>query len=370
MAFVFAQVNNAILQHTHFVSFYQNDAVAHHGSPGIKAQYHFFFFIFDNTNSHKYKVRSSLQTKVIYRQKAEWGIKWVILIAALSYVGFHFFQPDWKASMQLVGQHVFLWENSLLLLLILLLLPINWGVESLKWHLLCQQFEPVSRKEAFRMVLYGVSLGFWSSYSLADLAARTWHFKGKRGQAFAVVMVNRFAQAVPAFAGGIWAIIEGHLLPPHWTNLGFFWGATVALAFVIFLVARRFWWKYLKSSWRFMRSISFALFARVLGWSVLRYFVFSLQFFLMFQIFQVSLNPLLIFAGISWIFFVKSFVPSFHAVGDLGLREFSALLFFAPFGVSSQVVVCASLGIWCINILLPGLLGLLHFQSSSLSASE
>lgn len=311
-----------------------------------------------------------MQTKAIYRQKAEWGIKWVILMAALSYVGFHFFQPDWQTALASVGQHVLLWENSAWLALILLLLPFNWGVEAQKWYQLCGQFAPVSRKEAFRMVMYGVSLGFWSSYSLADLGARTWSFKGKRSQAFAAVMVNRFAQAVPAFVGGIWAITQGDIFPPHWTKLGLFWGAMVAAAFIIFLVARRFWWKYFRNSWKFMRSISPGFFAQILGWSILRYLIFSLQFFLMFQIFQVQLAPALIFAGVSWIFFVKSFVPSFHALGDLGLREFSALLFFAPFGVSSQVVVCASLGIWCINILLPGLLGLLHFQGSSFTAAK
>jgi hypothetical protein len=66
----------------------------------------------------------------------------------------------------------------------------------------------------------------------------------------------------------------------------------------------------------------------------------------------------LILAGISWIFLVKSTLPSFNFLSDFGIREFSGLVFFSLFAVSELEIVAASLFIWIINVMIPSIFGL------------
>ena len=64
---------------------------------------------------------------------------------------------------------------------------------------------------------------------------------------------------------------------------------------------------------------------------------------------------MLVLAGITWVFLAKSVIPTFNFLSDLGIREFSAVLFFDSFSVPVEPIVLASLLIWVINILIPTL---------------
>jgi hypothetical protein len=86
--------------------------------------------------------------------------------------------------------------------------------------------------------------------------------------------------------------------------------------------------------------------------------IFGTQFYLLFQLFGIALPVSIMLPGIAIIYLIKTIIPSLNIVGDLGLREVTALFYFQQFGAWQEKVVAASLLLWCINLLIPTIGGL------------
>src|SRR5690606_15079905 len=91
----------------------------------------------------------------------------------------------------------------------------------------------------------------------------------------------------------------------------------------------------------------------------LRYAVFCLQFGLLLSAFGIDFSFLKYVSAISSTFLLKSVMPSFSALTDIGMREVSAMHFFSLFGDPELNVLSASLSLWFLNIVVPSALGLI-----------
>ncbi len=96
----------------------------------------------------------------------------------------------------------------------------------------------------------------------------------------------------------------------------------------------------------------------ILGLTLLRYIVFSSQFVLMLYLSDVPVNVSELIASVSMIYLFKTILPVLGIIAEIGLREATALYFFQDYGVAEWPIVMASFSIWFVNILVPGLLGL------------
>jgi hypothetical protein len=94
---------------------------------------------------------------------------------------------------------------------------------------------------------------------------------------------------------------------------------------------------------------------KVLLISFARYFIFTLQYILLLRIFDVILPVEIMFAGVSFVFIVRSVIPTLF---DLGVRESAAVLFFTFFTNAEENILFASLSLWVINLLIPSIIGL------------
>jgi uncharacterized membrane protein YbhN (UPF0104 family) len=90
--------------------------------------------------------------------------------------------------------------------------------------------------------------------------------------------------------------------------------------------------------------------------SVLFYFTFLIQFFLLLSAFG-PVNLFSALAGISTIMLIKTIVPPV-TLGELGIREGTAVLVLSPIGVLAAAALSASLLLFVVNLLIPALIGL------------
>jgi len=249
-------------------------------------------------------------------------------------------------------------EQWPLLILIVLLMPINWLLEARKWQHLSQPIETISLSRAFKGVLTGLSLGLITPHTWGDYAGRIWHLDTeKRERAVGAVLLSRVFQMAPTLMLGLVGLFFLKQNHPSLILSGLSISLVlIVLAFIfrkkLFAISNRFLWFNVLSEYRIHTLF------RVMSLSWFRYGVFSLQFFLTMQLMGVEASALLLWSGIFWIFFAKSFIPSFSFLGDLGVREFAALYFFEPYEVAAGPIVSASLLVWTINIMLPAFLGL------------
>lgn len=245
-----------------------------------------------------------------------------------------------------------------LLLLIITLMPVNWLLEARKWQYLSRPIERIGLMKAFQGVLTGLSLGLITPHTWGDYAGRIWYLDtDKRERAIGAVLISRVFQMVPTLVLGL----LGLALLRQTKTLMVLGSFIVLLAMAVLLIIFRK--KLLKITnhllwFNVLSEYRLGTLLMVMNLSWLRFAVFSLQFFLTMHLMGVVAPNLILFGGIFWIFFAKSFIPSFSFLGDLGVREFAALYFFEPYGVAAGPVVSASLLVWTINIMLPAFIGL------------
>ena len=242
------------------------------------------------------------------------------------------------------------------------MMPLNWLLEALKWKFLVRPFSQISVSKALEAVFSGLTFGFATPRSLGDYFGRIIFLDvSKRTIAILPTVISRISQLVPTLVFGIVGVtfLLGKM---DRINIIGTWCLILLLAIGLIFYLNSKKWKGLFNPGKVFKSIQVSYKwteqLRVLTFSFLRYSVFTLQFLFVLEIMGSDASWLLLFAGVSWIFLAKSILPSFNFLSDLGIREFSAILFFEAYGLPLEPVLSASIFIWIINILFPSILGL------------
>jgi uncharacterized protein (TIRG00374 family) len=265
-----------------------------------------------------------------------------------------------------------------LFLISVFLFPVNWGLEAWKWKFLLSKIEQVSFLKAFRGILTGVTFGVITPLNLGDYAGRILQLENpERIKVIGAIFLSRIAQFFSTLLFGLASIIfiifkssgnSSQNIKDFYSLIFFLAGlAMAALIFLLFLFSvHQQILSSLKESKLFrpvyqyfeiLKLYSFKDILCVVILSLLRYLVFSLQFVLLLTFFKVSEDLFFLFMGVSFIFLVKSIVPT---VLDLGVRETAAVYFFTFFNIiDNSSILYSSLGLWIINIMLPAVLGML-----------
>lgn len=267
-----------------------------------------------------------------------------------------------------------LWDHSsgFLWLVPILLVAVNWGLEAMKWKLLSAPIVSLTLFQATRAVLTGLSLAFITPRSIGDYAGRILESPvGKREALVGAVLLNRVSQSLVTYMAGLGGLVYLFVNNALGDHAMWHWLSPLLLAATIgsgFMLMKG---RYLLLKWgrglAFLRPL-LSLFNiiglyssqeinHLLGYAFLRYCVFSLQFVLVLWLAGVALPLQALFAGVAVVFMLKSVIPAFSFLSDLGVREFSALLVFSVYAVPESQLILASLLVWCLNILIPTLIG-------------
>lgn len=89
---------------------------------------------------------------------------------------------------------------------------------------------------------------------------------------------------------------------------------------------------------------------------ILRYLVFSHQYYFLFLAFDVELPYSILIATITSVYFLASSLPTFQFL-DFAVKGSVAMYFFCILGVNEWIVVFISTLMWFLNVVLPVVLG-------------
>jgi uncharacterized membrane protein YbhN (UPF0104 family) len=261
--------------------------------------------------------------------------------------------------------------NTLSILFLIILTPLNWACEALKWQTLAKRVEKLSFTDAFRGVLVGLSFGVLMPANVADAAGRVVVLRtNNRLKAIgAALLANGFQFYVSIIFGTIgWVylvVIEASL--QRWYGFLLIFLLICTLIFGLLLLLNRQnaaqylvhfrWFGYIKPYLDVIVQYQKTELQTAFRWAVLRYLVFTLQFWLVTNIFNIKLSFLVTLMSIFVVFFAKTIIPALNFLGDLGVRETAALFVFGFFDITPTAVVAATLTLWLINILVPVLVG-------------
>jgi hypothetical protein len=301
-----------------------------------------------------------------------WWIKILVFVAVL-YLLYslvkskieHF--SEFQQSLKLL----FLPQNIFLLILLIVLTPINWAFEAWKWQKLASKVEQVNFWEAYKGVLIGLVFSTTTPMMIGDYAGKILMLKtDKRLQSIGAILLGNALQMYVSLLFGticygffiIWAnpnpillhvfiililivsLIFGIILSKNLTNINAF-------------LSKNKFFEYLKKYLGVLENYQLAELKTLFLIAVSRYAVFSIQFFLMFRIFQVNLSVSVLLVGIGIVFLTKTLISVLNSLGDLSVRELTSIYYFSFFGTDIVAISSATFAIWFVNVLLPILLG-------------
>lgn len=93
----------------------------------------------------------------------------------------------------------------------------------------------------------------------------------------------------------------------------------------------------------------------ILTLSLLRYLVFSTQYVILLRIFEVSANPIDLYAVVGLTYLFSSFIPSFSA-SEVGVKAGFAIWFAGMISDNALGATAASLFLWMLNLAVPALI--------------
>lgn len=318
---------------------------------------------------------TSLQDSYIaHHKKASWRhalsitSKLLLLVLLTGYIITEVFRNEeigWQFR-QLADDLLIKGWNWIYLILVLMV-PLNWFLESFKWQILLRPVTSISLMGAFKGVLTGLALGFMTPHSLGDYAGRIGQLgSSNRLESMGAILLGRGAQFLSTLLFGLLGLWAWYRVDSTGLGLGIFWTSLfiLGLLLLLFFFARSYFVLLCQKLWppvvRFVKVLSQYSRRQVLGifaLSLLRYLVFSSQFLILLYWLDTPLPVSTLMAGVSWVLLAKSVIPAFNFLSDLGVREFSALYFFGLYAISPAPVLTASLSIWLLNILVPTLIG-------------
>ncbi|MCG3164288.1 MAG: hypothetical protein POELPBGB_00042 [Bacteroidia bacterium] len=258
----------------------------------------------------------------------------------------------------------------------LLLMPLNWGIEALKWKLLIQRLEKISYFKSMKAIFSGVTVSVFTPNRIGEYGGRVFHLENANIiKATILTVVGSYAQLLVTIVTGLFAL--AFFLPAYGTTPGYFGVAQYIILYtlgsiiiVVFnylflntsvfssLVSRM---KFLGNYRSYGKVFSFHQskeLLKVLLLSYGRYAVFSLQFFLLLRVFDVNVNFFPALMMISMSYLVMTIIPTI-AITDFAVRGSVSLYFIGLLSDNEPGILSASFVLWLINLALPAFIGTL-----------
>lgn len=225
---------------------------------------------------------------------------------------------------------------------------VNWGLEVWRWKLSLDSLRVHTWQEAMSQVFGGLALNWILPFTSGDLIARLLPNDDKK-QVAVLIFYNRIIMLVLTVLLGAFGvyIYSAEVFELQRWPMGL---AVFSIYFISVFVRQHAEKKGYSISGRLLTKLSVI--------SVIRYAVFTFQFYLLIWIFNPELAPEMIIGGVGWVFLFRSVIPSLF--GNLGVREASAMLFFETYVPDMMLILAPSLLIWVINTVAPSILGLYY----------
>lgn len=261
-------------------------------------------------------------------------------------------------------------NNSYLILLVVVLMLLNWSLETMKWKFLIDRFHYISWNDAVKGILFGVTFSMFTPSRVGEFGGRVMALQTDRLQAIVSTLIGSMAQMVVNLSIGSLAVL-GYLMITH--QLDYYLLIAVGAIVLILIIGVHFCYYNLDIVNRLVNNHSYFTkikryidnillysspdFCRIEIYSFLRYCIYSLQYFLLLHYFSIPLSPTQAILLIPTIFFIQTVNPFNIALLDFGFRGNVALFFLSEHCNNPIQIIATTTLLWFINLIIPAVLG-------------
>jgi uncharacterized membrane protein YbhN (UPF0104 family) len=265
--------------------------------------------------------------------------------------------------------------------LVFLLMILNWCIEAIKWRDLLRNTEKFSIVNALQSVLTGLAVSIITPNRVGEYMGRILYLRNvNKFKGISVTLVGSFAQLI--ITGGFGLIGLTYYIVCIKSSLWLYilWASSlvlsILLAYVYFhlswlvdLTTRFIFFQKIKTYVEIIKRFDRKDLVRILYLSLLRYLVYTVQFYLLLQIFLVEGNFSDLLFTIWLLFWAMAIVPTI-AIAEIGIRGETALYFFLAISTNSVGIISSTTMLWFVNLILPALLGCLFIYKMKIYEDE
>lgn len=301
------------------------------------------------------------------------AIKLLIAAAAFIFIYRQVISKENFSDMLLEYREIFLNSaNGSTFIIVVVLMLVNWSLEALKWKLMMRRLETVPFTRALAAVFSGLTVSFFTPNRIGEYAGRIFHLRSaNRIKGTLVTILENLSQLIITVVIGSVSLV---FYLQTYTGLHEYILWVTGVLMMLFSIAVIFLFlevpvleqsilkmkrlKKLSPYFEVLSEYKKTELVILLCLALLRYLVFTFQFYLLLKIFDVNGPLLSMFLLINMIFFVMTLVPSF-ALTEIGVRGAVATYFISRVSADSLAILNASVSLWLINLVTPALLGII-----------
>jgi len=244
---------------------------------------------------------------------------------------------------------------------VLFLTVFNWFLEIMKWQKLVHSIKKISFFEAAQQSLSALTASLFTPNRIGEYGAKAVYFS------------NTFQMSVTLILGlvGLYFFITSYNVEISYHRISRF--GIIILVVAIFAVfgirQKRFKIKgfSIDRLLAFFKGISIKTKASTFLLSLIRYAVFSFQFFFLLKILGVNQPYEILIVGITTMYLLASIIPTIF-IFDVVVKGSVAVYVFGFFGINELIVLCVITLMWLLNFVLPSVFGgfyVLNFNYST-----
>lgn len=268
------------------------------------------------------------------------------------------------------------WQQPMFWVVVLLML-LNYGIESRKWQFLLSPLQKLSLFRAFKSVMAGCSITMLTPNRMGEYGGRILFVESHhRLRAISLTILGSISQLAVTIVMGTCGLlylkyfsVDGAKI---FEGMPVILGNTLlAMSILISMFMLLFYWKlgwlirlmekakFLTKALKYIRLLeqfSGKQLLRILVLSFFRYVVFILQYMLLLQLMNVQVPLMLCFWLLAVFYLVMAMAPTIGFT-ELPLRATATVEIFKWYSVNLLGIQAAALSIWMINLVLPAIIG-------------
>jgi hypothetical protein len=265
-------------------------------------------------------------------------------------------------------------DKLYLCFLVVMLMPFNWLLESVKWKTMVDKFSITSIWDSLRMVIVGLTFGILTPSRLGEYAGRFYMMKkGCKWNTISATFVGSLAQNIVTGIIGVFSaiylIMRSSVLEKYIFSgliyvvlLLVFTGGLVYynvsfLHKIIGKFSANGWTQKIIDKSAFLENLTTHDLHKILFASTGRYLIYATQYLLLLKFFGIDISLSEGCSVIGLLFLIQSGLPLPPILGVMARGEL-AIAIWSLYTYNTLGIIATTFSLWFINLIIPAIIGL------------
>lgn len=260
---------------------------------------------------------------------------------------------------------------------VLILTISNWFLEILKWKELVSVVKKISFIEASKQSLSALTASLFTPNRIGEYGAKAIYYSKRFRKRILLLnlMGNIFQMSITIFLGiiGLYYFLNAYDVAISYYRVSrFVLISLIVVGFGLLGVSQNkfkikgFSVERIKT---FVKAIPFQKKAAVFLISLMRYAIFSFQFYFLLTLLGMQLSYLETMIGITSMYLLASVIPTLF-IFDVVVKGSVAVYVFGFLGINELTVLCVVTLMWIMNFVLPSVFGSFHILNFNYYPTE